>query len=289
VGFDTFNDLRTAYDSGKRYLSVVHKAGTSNATGGFYSTWTFTGQPTAGTATGVTLTATDLDRADTGAFQIGRSAGDQYLLRLSANALTSSGQAPYFLLVYDRLLYYPMISAVSTSSQPLTNVATLPRYTDGVGVMAWLEVTTAFGTGTGTFTFGDDGYTNSAGVTGRQHGVTVLTVASAALNRLPHGGGITLNNNYSPFLPLQAGDVGIRSVQSVAFTAAHSAGVCALVLGKPLAVISVPQFKINAEREFVFNLPTIDSDACLSALFWAPTALGASVVQGLDFETVWNS
>lgn len=290
MGFDSYTELLTAWNEGQRLQSVVHKTGTSAAALSFYSLWGFSGQPPTGLYTGVALTATACDDGSpVGGLEHGYTAtpATKHLLRVAGSCLTSTSQAPYFYLIYDRLLFYPGIDATSTSTQNLTNSTALPRYATGEGVMAWLEVTTALGTGTGTFTYT---YTNSAGTAARSNPNTVLTVASAAANRIPHVSGQTNNNNYL-FLPLEGSDNGVRSVESVTFTAAHSAGVCALVLGRPLAVLSVPQFQINSEKDLLFNtigLPRIYDGACISALFYSPASVGASVVQGLDFDFVWN-
>jgi hypothetical protein len=63
-------------------------------------------------------------------------------------------------------------------------------------------------------------------------------------------------NLTSLFLPLQAGDLGIRSVQSVQFSASVASGFCALVLCKPLLAIDVANVNTN-DRDMLNNLPSL--------------------------------
>jgi len=144
------------------------------------------------------------------------------------------------------------------------NSATLPRYTDGVGVQMAL-VSNAIGLSTGSFTVN---YTNSDNVASR---VTSLTSCISA-----NTGVLTCLNDSSdsagstaPFIPLANGDRGIRSVQSLRFTATPS-GFYNLVLFKPIAQIILPENAQTVEKTFIqrhSNLPTIEQGAYLNYLY----------------------
>jgi hypothetical protein len=116
-------------------------------------------------------------------------------------------------------------------------------------------------------------------------------VASAAIARIPHSGQIA-NQNWNPFLPMQAGDLGVKSVEAVQFTSAHaSTGQCALVLGKELATLPLPAVNVFTERDFIFqvaSLVQIYDGACLHFLVFEPGALVASTPYYGDLEFAWG-
>lgn len=291
MGFTGFQGLIDAYNQGQRFRRRIGKT-VNVRDAGWHSMWPGSGDPGAGGYTGTALNAVALDDTAAGAILHGGnvSALTKHLLRLLGQVSTGSSQVPTYLILYDRLLYYPQIDAAVATNQVLVNGVALPRYTDGVGVRAWLEITTSLGTGTGVVTFGDSGYTNSASVAGRQHGVTVNTAASLTSAKIPHSG-VTSGSNWNPFLPLQAGDIGMKSVESFRFTSAHSAGVVALVLGRPIATISIPQLKIAAERDFLLRgsrLPRIYDGACLDFLFNAPASINSNQVYSAELDFVWG-
>jgi hypothetical protein len=94
--------------------------------------------------------------------------------------------------------------------------------TNGDGVFAAIEWAAAGGAGTPTATIS---YTNSAGVSGRT--ATVASVASP------------VQGTFEIFT-LQAGDVGIRSIQSFTWSATHTSGSPTLVLYRVLAQADAP-------------------------------------------------
>lgn len=137
---------------------------------------------------------------------------------------TSQNQALYLM---DYLLYYPFIDMdAAGEDQLMDNATTLTRYTGGGGVQMML-VAQAATLGGGQFTVT---YTNSDGVSGR------VTPTQFCVAAQPFGGLVSANGavgGTSPFIALQAGDSGVRSVQSVNFSVSNG-GLAALVLVKPL-------------------------------------------------------
>lgn len=295
MGFSSYDDLIAELSAGKRCRRSIVKSNlaTVGVAGQWYSAWPWTGTPAAGVYTGTALNAQQCTETGiVGGIPHGGnvSTDTKHLLKWGMMCAAATS-VPGTIMLLDRLLYYPGIDMVSTSNQALTNGVALPRYTDGVNVRAWLEITTAAGTGTGVMTFGTSGYTNSADATGRQHGVTVNTVASAAIARIPHSG-LVANQSHNPFLPMQAGDLGVKSVQSIQWTSGHtSTGTCALVLGMELATIPIPAVNVYSERDFVFqiaSMPRIYDDACLMMLVYEPGALVASTPYYGDLEFGWG-
>ena len=126
----------------------------------------------------------------------------------------------------DRLSHQGGLNATGTGAQT-TNLPTaaLPRYTNGVDVMLGLEIYTQIGSTATTLTVS---YTNESGTSGRTAPATVF------------GGTGAREAGRFFILPLQAGDSGIRSVQSVTVAATTgTAGNFGIVLFKPLFMVPI--------------------------------------------------
>ena len=205
---------------------------------------------------------------------------------INAGVMTnSSTAAPGLLMVVDVLGVYPLIQTNATSAQVLFNDLTLPRYTNGEGVQAYFATDVSNGANVQYFIMS---YTNSAGVSGRCLGQQVLNTASAIQGHISHSNPAAAQTG-GPFLPLLGGDKGVRSVQTVQFSAASAAaGYLNLVLCKPL--ITIPLYFINTstERDYLSNfmsLPVVKDGACIQFLYFAGsvTATGSRVDGYLDF------
>lgn len=161
----------------------------------------------------------------------------------SGVTVTTSQKQTLFLL--DYLLYYPFfdLDAVAEVQDTTGSTVALPRYTTGARVQMML-VTQSATTGGGSYQIT---YTNSAGVGGR---VTPTIYCPAAS---PSGAlmtGIGAAAAVSPFCPLQAGDSGVRSVESITMLDANG-GLAAIVLVMPLQMTFV-----NEECRLPTSSPT---------------------------------
>lgn len=196
-------------------------------------------------------------------------ATDYYTIRASATTCT---------------LATSLANAVAGTFVDITDTGTgthtitpgLPRYTDGAGVQAFHVPTTVMGAGTPNFSFGSSGYTNSAGTTGRAiptaPALPALTTA-APIGMIDHSG--TGAGKYGPFIPLQAGDAGVRSIQSVQYSATRTSGAGAVVLCKPLLTLPMTTIGVAAERDLlnqIPSLPRVYDGACLQWLMYAGAA-----------------
>jgi len=137
-----------------------------------------------------------------------------------------SGTTGGWALLCDRLWDNGAIDVTSTALQSITSPTWPSRDqvggTTGVGVLLTLDVSvTVVGAATPTFTVG---YTNSAGTASRS-GANVLATVGA-----PAAGSTFL-------IGLQAGDVGVRSVQSITLSNAWTSGTINLVAYRPLTMI----------------------------------------------------
>lgn len=210
------------------------------------------------------------------------SPAQKHILGITALASVSNG-LPLPLILCDYLLYYPSIDDSVTDPQVLDNSVTLPRYTDGEGVQA-IAVTVAGRTGGQTFSFS---YTNQDGVAGRTSRTCYMNTVSAI-------GTITTSeinqaNAMNPFIGLQDGDSGIRSIETVTMNAAD-VGLFALILVKPLLLTQVLQITVPYEKNtFIqdMTIPRVYDDAFLGLIGLPRGTLATTALQG-SLKVIWN-
>jgi hypothetical protein len=202
----------------------------------------------------------------------------------------STANARQRLVLCDYLLYYPFIDTDAIGEQQdMDNTVAIPRYTSGRVVAVAQSAASTIG----TFTFT---YTNQDGTAGR--------VSQASSTFAVAGGGQVVSANgvgasFNPYLALAAGDSGVRSIQSVRFTAAGG-GLMALVIVKPLFNGYVTQecrttggVAFGAADEFLALIhsagaPQVKDGAVLN--FFAEGNAGSLASSQLvgTLETVWN-
>jgi hypothetical protein len=183
----------------------------------------------------------------------------KYLRKTMAMCATAT-PLPMPMILCDYLLYYPTIGEDVTDEQFLTNTVTLPRYTDGEGVMC-MAISVAARTGGQTFSIK---YTNSQGVSGRISQTVIQNSVSVT------GSIVTsdraANQQAGAFIPLQTGDTGIRYLESVTMNGVD-VGLFSLVLVKPLGDTVIRGIDAPVEVDWFLDkkeMPVIQDDAYLS-------------------------
>lgn len=211
------------------------------------------------------------------------SPGTKHLLTLKGSTPQSLA-CPGDLLLTDLLYIYPACNI--TTPTVLSNAAAKPtRLGTGAGVRISAIVTSALGAANTTVTFS---YTNQAGTAGR----TGTIMASA--NSLPAGALLTAGvagQLGGPYAQLQAGDTGVRSIESYT-VGSGTTGAVSFVLHRPIATVPLVAANVPGERDFLFQFPQlekIEDDACLGFLVNIGGALTAS--QALNFEALvgWSA
>ncbi len=209
----------------------------------------------------------------------------KFLRKLMVTTNTAAASVTPMKLL-DYIGFYGFIDESVLGEQFLDNTAPLPRHVDGAGVQL-MPVVVAGQTGGQPFTVS---YTNQDGVAGRT--TTSVLMSTQFVNgtilcsqnggaTYPHGG---------PFLPLQNGDTGVRSVQSVTIGGTGDVGLFALVLVKPLASISLYEITAASETDFLLDaatLPVIEDDAYLNFIALPTGTLSGAPIIGI-LETTWN-
>jgi hypothetical protein len=212
-GFTSYDDIITeTTTNGKIQQSPFFKVSSApEVAGQLHSVWKAGGIPGAGadpaTTPGTAYSST------AGGITLANQASDyKYLLRLEATANQNCT-----LIVYDRLVGVSGLALTATGDKTVNSTA-LGRYTDGVGVEAWIELTTASTASVGVVSM--NSYTDSG------DGASV-------------GGSVTFNaaaqNIDSMFvLPLAAGDVGVKSCTTINCATAATTAVVNFLLVKRL-------------------------------------------------------
>jgi hypothetical protein len=293
MAFTSIDDLISEVTSGKFNRADWNKitGGAAYTAGRWYDLSPLGGTPIANAWAGTALTWTTCTETTGNGTQIfgiphggNVSADTKHVLNASAITAVATG-VPAQLMLVDMQGYYPGINMNVATSQTLLGTPTL-RYTNGVGVRASLVITATSGATAHNLSMS---YTNSASTAGRTLPVTVSCTASAITPHITHSG--TAANNYGPFLPMASGDLGVQSVQSVQLSAASGAGTAALVLYRPIFTIPLTTATVASERDFVNqipSLPRIMDGACLTWLYFAGAATGASTNLYGSVEFGWS-
>ncbi len=241
------------------------------------SLWALGGAPGAGsfdsTLNGVTLSSTSA-LVNGQIPHYNPASGNAYLARFAAKA-TQAG----VVMLMDRLWHNGGFTITSTGSQSITSPTWPSRCptsgtddtaaTTGHGVMLAVEVSAATGAGTPTITIG---YTNSAGTASRTATNIIATVASSAI-------GATY------FIGLQAGDVGVRSVQSLTLSATWTSGTINLVAYRYLTEVTVGAAFVPGEADILTGGRPIIYDGAVPWLVFQPNTTTASNISGVYQET----
>jgi len=194
--------------------------------------------------------------------------GNTYLARFQGQATI-----PGTLILADRLWHNGGFTITSNTAQTV-NSATFPARdnngsTDGEGVLLGLELSSGAGAAAPTITVS---YTNSGGTNSR-----------TATNYFP-----TANSPAAgSFFPigLQAGDIGVRSVQSLTLSASWVSGTMNLVAYRPLAFLEITSAQVpNAIDALTSGFPRL-YDGSVPFLIFVPSTTTASNIQG---SIVWT-
>jgi hypothetical protein len=142
---------------------------------------------------------------------------------------------------------------------------------NGAGVQAFITPSVALGAGTPNIQLT---YTNAAGTAGKTTPTTLpISNATAPIGQIEYSG--TGAGKYGPFVPLAAGDTGIRLVEQFNYSATHTSGTTNVVLCRPLLTLPMTTIGVAAERDLVNQLPSLPrvyDGACLVWLMYAGAA-----------------
>lgn len=239
--------IPAAFDEGAYWLSHFYKSTlpTPAAAGRWVDLSMGAGTPIYNAYVGNQITATPLTGARNTSIFVGPALTGYTRYLHSVLAVSTSTGIPATLILCDYLLAYPLVDGDNTDLQEMDNTLGLPRYADGVGVQAMIVCTTPM-TANAAVTIG---YTNSAGVPGRTSTASIAFSANVG-NLCSSMDTAASGNGIAPFIKLEGGDLGIRSIDSVQLVS-PSGGLFSIVLVRPLATVCLREQSVAREVEFL--------------------------------------
>lgn len=172
-----------------------------------------------------------------------------------------------YLALMDRLWHNNGYSVTLTTSQTIDSVAWPARdangATLGAGVSIAMEAAATLGSGTPTLTVT---YTNSAGTAGR-----VGTIGPISTTSQP-------GSWYA--MSMAAGDVGVRSVQSIQSSATMTSGAVSFVAFRQIAGLPMGAANVAIDRDAIALGVPLAYDNTVPFLVYLPTATSATSVDG---------
>ena len=191
-------------------------------------------------------------------------AGNSYLARFVA-AATQAGS----LQLLDRLWHNSALVVTTTTAQTVNSVTWPARdrlgATNGDSVLVAIEVSTAT-TNAGAITNTTMSYTNQAGTAGR----------TATISSFPATATV---GTFVPF-QLQAGDTGVRSIQTVTLGTSYAAGAIHLVAYRPLARLGLPVANVDVAVDALTSGFVRCYDNTVPWLVWLASGTTAVTVTG---------
>lgn len=274
--------VEQCYEGGKNWVASFRKvpAIASTATGVVDFSMS-PGNPRANFYTGDALAATLLN-TNYGIWHGGNVSPATKVLRKISFMVPPATITPIELYALDYLMFYPLIDMDSTDEQVLDNTTiSLPRYTNGDGVRAFLVATNPY-VGGAQFTMT---YINQNGV--RKTTRLQTTNTHTYIGTIVHSGATA--GVSGTFINTPDGD-GIRYVESITFMSPNG-GLAALVLCKVLTVVStINAAPTQAEWDCLLQkgeLPVIQDGAYLNFIGQVNGSAAAVVLSG-TIETIWN-
>lgn len=263
--------LDAVIESTVHYPRVFGKDAAANEAAGIpHTPWYATGIVGAGAAptgglNGATFTASVAGQIASPAALAGAVS---YLSRWSA---VHTGGIGHLWLIDRQWGNVPVVTTVG--AQAVTSPAWVARdesgSTNGAGVLLALECSAAT-TNAGAITNTTVSYTNSAGTAGR----------TATLPSFP---ATAVQGTWVPF-SLQAGDLGVRSVQSVTLGTSYVTGAVHVMAARLIASLPVPNINMGNDRDFAqLNLPWVWDSSVLQLVYFPTGAAVGSLAGELWF------
>lgn len=240
--------------------------------------------------TEATFTATDNTWTE-GAIPIGDQTDPttKHLLSMGVSLVAAAG-APWFILPIDLVGYAKLTTTNVTTTgtktitmTPISNTsANVDRYPYGEGLRLFVASYATMGANAPTMQIT---YTNSGGTTGRTTTSGCVSTAAATSGTILNSGNVA--NKYGPFLPLAAGDTGVKDIENLIWGGtAHASGSVFIGLCKPLCqAIPVPATGLFNMVDFVNTLPSLPRLRNGANITFLAFATGATTSGGTFYST----
>lgn len=286
MGFSSVKAIVDAEGGGKSKLASWRKAPTQTTGAGVWFDLSMSpGNPVPNYYIGTPGVFVPLKRSTDGGLDHGGLVSPAQKMLRQFTALTPTATAtPLPIILCDYIGHYPFIDESVTDEQFVDNSVSPTRWTTDRSVQI-MPVVVAGQTGGQTFTVK---YTNQDGVSGRITEPHLMTTQAVNGTILCSAG--AANNSRGPFMTLQAGDTGVRYIESITFGGTGDIGLCALVLVRPIASFSIRGIDAPCEADYLEDapqLPIIPDDAYLNMICLPSGTLSGAQIHGL-IEVAWN-
>ena len=289
--FTSYDNLISNITSGNVFRTSWSKTHTTAPVlGNWGDCWPVSGSPAAGAYGGAAFTAVQHDDTNAGALWTGGNVSTNTKHVIFSAVNSSSGTPTLYL--YDRVITYDACTFNASASQNFTNTLAALRYNgsglSGMKILATCQ--TLLGSTASNITTLT--YTNQAG-TGSQTmptTPTVATIVSAAAPTANLGARVIAPATaaatlpWGPYIPLAAGDGGVRSITNWTTSAANTGTLC-FVLARPLVVMPTSSAGITVTTDMVqqiAGLERIYDGGCISILAYFPAATATTLFGNFD-------
>lgn len=246
--------------------------------------------------TEATFTATDNTWSE-GSIPIGdqTAPATKHILRMGASVVAAAG-APWFILPIDLVGYAKLTTTNVTTTgtktitmTPISNTAAnVDRYANGEGLRLFVGAYSTMGANAPTMQIT---YTNSAGTTGQTTVAGCVSTTAATNGTILNSGNAA--NKYGPFLPLAAGDTGVKDIENLIWGGtAHASGSVFIGLCKPLCMpIPIPATGLYNIMDFVNTVPSmprLKNGANVTFLLFGTGATTSGGTVYANFDMGWG-
>lgn len=300
MGFSSQSDLLNQITNNGKIEPIVYQKTTVAAgnAGAWQHLLNSAGTVPAATFGGAeaTFVATDNTWSE-GAIPIGDQTdpATKHILNMGVSCVAAAG-APWFILPID-LVGYAKLTGTNVSTAGAKTITMTPiaatganvdRYANGEGLRLAVAAIATMGANAPTMQVT---YTNTAGTTGKVTTAGTVSTASATNGTILNSGNAA--NKYGPFLPLAAGDTGVRDIESLTWGGtAHASGSVAILLCRPLSTpIPVPATGLYSLMDFVNTLPSMPrlrNGANLSFFLFGTGATTSGATVYTNFDYAWG-
>lgn len=274
AGFSSVSDMVSEITTGgKLQVRPIAKAGVTGVSAVANSLWDVGNQPSAG-GTSAAPAGSSPDNTTAGGLQQSNAAGGDSLYFMGANIFGDTGNRT--LLLYDR--FFQVNHDMTVDPRTVTGVPTRYQSTAAKGAFITHLVTTVLPAATPTY---EITYVDQDGNAAEAAAVQTIVSGSIA-RRFPYAATVGAGWYY----PLNAGDIGVRSVTNLNLSAAMASGATDVVLGKPIATIPIVAAGVAVPVDATLSpwmMVNIVDNACLALLEMTRNSTTATNYGGLIY------
>ena len=288
TGYDSVIAAKVAGKSRRINWNKTVVTGATSAAGRWHEMLSGAGTGGSMVLTGTAGAGIVCNKSTAGALPIGPDVATDLRYLLKAMAVTGGATlAPATILLTDILHIYPSCVLTGTpttlSNHPTWTGTGDTRMTNAQGVQCSLVVTTATTAGNGqiTPTYVDQDDNSQAAPS------SLYAPATATPSGALYGQTNTAVTVGGPYMPLAAGDSGVRQITSYAINTGATSGVGAFILHRPIEEIPLAAANVPGMLEWMLGERIYD-DACLGMFIQIGGAATVGQQVTGSFGTVWG-